>query len=322
MNLLTLLNLETGAPISAISRIISTAPKRYKEYDIPKRSGGKRRIAHPAKELKLLQRVILAEILEECPISDIATAYIKGRGILHNAQQHVGQRWLLKLDFKDFFHSITPKDWDRATNRLTCLKGWRDDKDLFHHILFWGRGTDTPTCLSIGAPTSPLISNLVCFKLDSWLRENAESRGLRVTRYADDITISGSNVPQLLKFERALENVLEKNRGLQLTLNSKKRGLYGPGERQIVTGLILTPDGKISIGRERKREIHALVHKYKVNKTDLETAMRAKGLVAFAISVERNFVTSLNRKYGSDVIEALLSTRQEPNPEYQDRYLF
>lgn len=318
MRLLPLLNAEIGTPFDVLRRIISTAPKRYKEYDIPKRTGGTRRIAHPARELKELQWVILSEILTPCPINEVASAYVRGRGILYNAKKHVGQRWLLKLDFSNFFHSIKPSDWDRTVNRLDFLKPLAQDKDDFHKILFWGQGSTEPRCLSIGAPTSPMVSNLVCHKLDEWLHENAVSRGLIVSRYADDITVSGPNIHQLMQFERALERTLEANKGLRLELNHKKRGIYGPGERRIVTGLVLTPEGKISIGRERKRTIHSLVHMFKNGALDQENAMRAKGLVAFSQSVEPDFVGKLNQKYGAEIIQKLQSLAQESSQIYSD----
>lgn len=321
IRLLPLLNIETGAPTSVLNKIIASAPKRYKEYYIAKRTGGKRLIAHPAKELKELQRIVLKEYLEKCQVNKIASAYVKDRGILYNAKIHVGQRWILKLDFKDFFHSITPKDWDRTVRRLDCLSGLAADREIIHRILFWGRGTAIPNCLSIGAPSSPMVSNLICHRLDEWLVEKATDRGLKVSRYADDVTVSGSNVHQLTRFEYDLEKVLEKNKGLKLELNTKKRGLYGPGERKMVTGLVLTPTGEISIGRDRKREIHSLVHKFKEGILDFDETMRAKGLVAFAYSIEPDFVARLSEKYTSESMGALMATVQAPDPQYDEIFL-
>ena len=318
MRVLELLNLETGAPISALIRIIANAPKRYKEYDIPKRSGGSRRIAHPAKELKVLQRAVLKEFLEPCPVSEVATAYVKDRGILYNAKEHVGQRWILKLDFSNFFHSLKPIDWDRAVLRIPELNHLKADKEILHRLLFWGQGSPDPKCLSIGAPTSPLVSNLICHKLDEWLSGAAGERGLKVTRYADDITVSGSNVPQLTRFESDLKRTLKGNRGLNLTFNDQKRGLYGPGQRKLVTGLVLTPDGRISIGRERKREIQALVHRYSLGQLDLDMTMRAKGLMAFAYSIEKNFFRTIEEKHGEELVKSLMATFQEPDPQYEN----
>lgn len=313
MRLLDLLNLETGASAETLFRIISTAPVRYKVYEIPKCNGGTRTIAHPARELKLIQRVILKNILDKVSVSDIAMAYVEGRGIALNAKSHLGQRWILKLDFQSFFHSIRPNDWDRVVRRTEGLRSYSADTDLFHKILFWGKGGKVPHCLSIGAPTSPTVSNLVCFPLDMWMIEHAKKFELQVTRYADDITISGDNVAKILKFEQLLARSLVANKGLRLGLNPEKRGLYGPGERRMVTGVVLTPDGLISIGRERKREISALIHRFKLRSIDRDLTMRAKGLLAFANSIEPNFGISMVTKYGDETISALM--RADPDPD-------
>lgn len=305
MSLLQLLNLETGGSSETIGRIISTAPRRYKVYDIPKRGGGTRTIAHPAKELKLIQRVILREILDHIAVSPIATAYVKGRGIVENARRHRGQRWILKLDFQRFFPSLTPKDWDRVVRRTPELRVWAADREMLHRILFWGAGGRDPRCLSIGAPTSPSVSNLVCLKLDEWLVENATKRGLVVSRYADDITVSGANIRQLTSFEKALATRLERSTGLQLRLNDQKRGLYGPGERKLVTGLVLTPEGNISLGRARKRETSALIHQFTLGTLPAEQIYRAKGMLAFAYAAEPTFVESMTAKYGMNAIDTL-----------------
>ena len=306
MTLLELLNLETGASEETLGKIIATAPRRYKVYEIPKRTGGTRTIAHPARELKALQRVILHSLLDNLYVSEIATAYVKNRGIAYNAEMHLGQRWILKLDFQNFFHSIKPTDWDRVVRRTEKLRPFAKDANLFHQLLFWGAGGKVPWCLSIGAPTSPMVSNLVCARLDTWMVEHAAKVDVRVSRYADDITVSGDSVAKLLRFERLLENALKSNRGVKLELNREKRGLYGPGVRKMVTGVILTPDGKLSIGRERKREISSLVHRFTLNSSDYETVMKTKGLLAFAISIEPTFFATMQEKYGDDVIYRLM----------------
>lgn len=73
-DLIELFCVETGVSAETIMRIVNTGPKRYKVYDIPKRNGGTRTIAHPARELKLLQRIFLRQILDKITVSSIATA--------------------------------------------------------------------------------------------------------------------------------------------------------------------------------------------------------------------------------------------------------
>ena len=81
----------------------------YREFKLPKRSGGDREIVSPSYPLKLVQRWILEEILNKLPVSDAAYAYVKGNGlgIKKNADLHKKSLYILELDFKDFFPSIS-----------------------------------------------------------------------------------------------------------------------------------------------------------------------------------------------------------------------
>jgi RNA-directed DNA polymerase len=96
-----------------LERIIATAPARYKVYTIPKRHGGHRIIAQPSRELKMIQRYILYNKLDGCPIHEAAMAYVTGRNIRANAERHRAENVILKLDFKDFFPSIKVRDWEK-----------------------------------------------------------------------------------------------------------------------------------------------------------------------------------------------------------------
>jgi hypothetical protein len=85
-----LLSVETGLPDSTVRRIMTSAPVRYKEYLIAKRSGGTRQIAQPAREVKLLQRAFVSTFLSSLPIHQCATAYRAGLSIRDNAAPHIG----------------------------------------------------------------------------------------------------------------------------------------------------------------------------------------------------------------------------------------
>jgi len=86
-----------------VDTIIHTAPRRYKVYRIPKRNGDYRTIAHPARELKCLQRALLKLSPENLSVHKTATAYEKGTSIFANANVHAECVWLAKFDFSDFF---------------------------------------------------------------------------------------------------------------------------------------------------------------------------------------------------------------------------
>src|SRR5690348_5091683 len=109
--LLERLSAETGLRALDVQRIATSAPVRYKFYSIPKRSGGLRRIAQPAREVKALQRALQKILLDDLPVHQCAKAYRKGLSIRDNAMAHAENGPILKLDLQEFFPSLKSSDW-------------------------------------------------------------------------------------------------------------------------------------------------------------------------------------------------------------------
>lgn len=212
----------------------------YIEYEIPKNSGGFRIIYEPSKLLKMVQRNILHNILEEKQISKYATAYKKGISLKDNALPHVNAKIILKLDIKNFFDNIT---FSMVYNR--CFREEIYTKSI--GVLL------TKLCtynnkLPQGAPTSSYISNIVMREFDEIIGKYCSDKNIKYTRYSDDLTFSGdfciNEVISLVK------NELKKN---GFKLNYDKIHVIRRNKRQIVTGLVINE--KINICKEYKRKI-------------------------------------------------------------------
>jgi retron-type reverse transcriptase len=293
-----------------IQRIVSTAPARYKVYPIPKRHGaGWRIIAQPSRELKAIQHYILHNKLTAYPVHESAMAYALKRNIRANAERHIAANVVLKLDFTDFFPSIKVADWEKYARRVVVDAVDPSDIKLYSRIMFWGETPRSvlPRCLSIGAPTSPALSNILLYDLDVTLAEAALKLNVQYTRYADDITISGPTTDAVLRFETIASKAIRSLKSPKLVFNEEKRGLYKKGQRRMVTGLIITPTRQISIGRERKRLISAMLHRSSRNLLNLLERSRLKGLLGFSVANEPQFVGRLREKYGNEVIDAALT---------------
>jgi len=307
MTLLDELTISIGLTVPDLIRIISTAPRRYKVYSIPKRHGGTRIIAQPSRELKVLQRLLLEKYLRRFPVHPAAMAYERGKNIYDNAAHHARNDVFLKPDFEAFFPSIKVADW------RTFLR--HDEGNIFHpddigvtaRLLFWGAGKLEPQCLSIGAPTSPILSNILLFDFDSRLATAAAQHAVRYTRYADDITLSAASKESVIKFEKFIRREVTRMHSPKLTFNQSKRGIYTKSQRRMVTGLIITPVGEVSIGRERKRKISVLLHKFSLGELDDERIGNLKGLLGFTIANEPSFVDRMRTKYGHTVVNNALS---------------
>ncbi len=304
-DLLTSLGMAVLLPRDELIGLLRSAPHRYKVYRVPKRAPGKfRTIAQPAREVKALQYWVMNNVLSEFEIHAAATGYREGRSIAHNARPHAHGRFLLKLDFKDFFPSLKARDFrvflkrnkanlDSATIEWLC------------QILFWKPKGTRDLCLSIGAPTSPMLSNILMHEFDRLVSEFCSARNVTYTRYADDLTFSAETSDQLAAVERAVLNLCSRLASPVLTINKKKTVRVSKRDSRRVTGLVLTNDRKVSLGREEKRRIRAWVHHYVTHRLDPDQTMKLRGMLNYVNSVEPSFMRRLRKKFGSETIRLL-----------------
>lgn len=295
---------KTGLSESVVRRIVDTAPSRYKTYFISKRSGGLRKIEQPARELKIIQRALVTEFLSELPIHSAATAYRVGMSIKDNASVHAGRGAILKFDFKDFFPSLRLEDWKRYCEERKVFDD-EEDVEVSGSILFRRSRGSIVNRLAIGAPSSPLVSNLLMHDFDAAIEERVSRDHVKYTRYADDMTFSAPRTGHLNHVEKDLRSVLRSVGTRRLKLNDDKTVLATRKYRRQVTGLILTNDGAVSIGREKKREIRAMLHREAVGKLGIGERQALSGLLAYVNAVEPDFLNRMVERYGVDVIERL-----------------
>ncbi len=290
-----------------LSSYVFSAPKKYKIYTIPKRTSGHRVIAHPAKELKRIQRALTKQLTKELPIHASAYAYKRNANIKDNASKHRKSKYLLKMDFNNFFHSITPDILFIILKKLDISVS-KDDKYLLKQILFWSpsKNNDGKLVLSIGAPSSPLISNSIMFFFDQEIFNICKSRGIVYTRYSDDITLSTNSKNILFELPKIIKVLLSTHFNGTITINESKTIFTSKAHNRHVTGITITNDGGLSIGRKRKRYISSLIHKYANNELPSEDNKYLQGLTSFAFNVEPLFKARMIRKYSAKIIVNIL----------------
>ncbi|WP_159726904.1 retron St85 family RNA-directed DNA polymerase [Methylosinus sp. Ce-a6] len=287
-----------------VRTIIATAPSRYKTYSIPKRRGGERIISQPAREVKFLQRILVEEILSRLPVHDAAMAYREGRSIRDNAAVHAGGGAILKFDFADFFPSIKADDWAAYCRRHSVFKDI-DDICLSANLLFRRTKYGSVMRLAIGAPSSPHLSNILMREFDQRVTEAVAKEKVKYTRYADDLTFSAKRAHNLIGIERMLRRIVREVASPHLRLNEDKTVLATRKYRRVVTGLVLADNGKVSLGRDRKRDIRAALHHYALGQLNGHETAHLSGLLAFVNAIEPEFLERLVDKYGSAVIERI-----------------
>ncbi|MFK5947487.1 MAG: retron St85 family RNA-directed DNA polymerase [Methylococcales bacterium] len=299
-------------PMYLLDRVIQRAPYSYKIYSIPKKNKGRRIIAQPAKETKYIQHWLIDNIFNLLPIHEAATAYKKGASIKKNILVHVNNEFICKFDFKTFFTSIKEDHLRRHLFRHLGEQLEEEEIQDIIRVVCIRQRNDLPLCLSIGAPSSPILSNSIMYEFDlkvtSWCQDN----GFVYTRYADDLTFSTNKKEISNKVEPAIRKIIRKLEYPILRFNNKKTIHLSKKYQRVVTGLTITNEGKVSIGRSRKREISALIHKYTLQSLVDKEIFRLQGLIAFAKDAEPLFISRMRSKYGQKVIEELLKKRKLP----------
>jgi RNA-directed DNA polymerase len=233
------------------------------------------------------------------------TSYRKGVGIFKNAEMHVGHNYLLKMDFQNFFPSITKIDirkliMDNATIiQLSELD--EQDIDLITKIV----------CKAgqlIGAPSSPSISNAVLYRFDDFISKESANRKIQYSRYADDISFS-TNTPNVLdEIHEIVANTLLNQFSPRLTINEEKTAFTSKKRRRLVTGLVLTSGNRVSIGRAKKREVKTLCYRFSSGKLLPDQVSYLTGYLSYVRSVEPAFIQSLQRKYGDEIMQKIMGS--------------
>ena len=237
---------------------------RYRQFKIKKKSGGFRQITAPRNQSFMMLLQCVNEILKAIYTpSDYAMGFTERRSVVTNAAVHKGQNYVFNLDLKDFFPSVEQaRVWKRLqlapfnfpvaiANLVAGLCSMRETrKDINGKITF-------AYILPQGAPTSPIITNMICDNLDRRLAGLAKRFGLHYTRYADDITFSSMHYVYAEKgeFRKELTRIISSQ---GFTINDKKTRLQKLGSRQEVTGIIVSD--KLNVAKKYVREIRSLLY--------------------------------------------------------------
>lgn len=234
---------------------------RYRQFKIKKKSGGFRQITAPRNRSYKLMLMCLNEMFKSIYTpSDYAMGFTEGRSVVCNANIHKGQNYVFNLDLKDFFPSIYRA---RVRARLQA-KPFNFNEDIA--IMIAGLcsmkvasdHTDGSNyVLPQGAPTSPIITNMICDKLDRRLAGLAKRFGLKYSRYADDITFSSMHYVynEHGDFRIELKRIIT-DQGF--TINDAKTRLQKRGTRQEVTGIVISE--KLNVTQKYVRDIRNILY--------------------------------------------------------------
>ena len=219
---------------ASLNWLALTASQRYKTYEIPKRNGGVRQINHPSRMLKVVQRWIVRFLARRLEVHPSATAYSRGSSIRKNAEYHKNSNFTLRVDFKDFFPSF------EASGIAAYLAAVSRERELDlsqQDVEFIARICSRHGRLTIGAPSSPILTNLLMYQFDHAMSTYCSNSKQIYTRYADDIFIS-TNIPGTLS--DALEYLSESAIAFpfaNLKINHEKTAFLSKKYHRSITGM-------------------------------------------------------------------------------------
>jgi RNA-directed DNA polymerase len=151
-------------------------------------------ISAPDKRLKFLQRKLADKLTELYRPRNPVHGFVAERSVKTNALVHLHRRFVVNIDLKDFLPTISQ---NRVEGMLSSLGIDARVAEIIARICC-NNGH-----LPQGAPSSPVLSNMICFRLDKKLMGIAKEARCIYTRYADDITLSSHQPPTAL-FEATL----------------------------------------------------------------------------------------------------------------------
>jgi RNA-directed DNA polymerase len=244
-------------------------PVGYWWHRVPKQTGGTRLLYSPNPRLKLIQKMLLKQVFARLKVHSAVKGFRTGESTLTHAKLHTGQAVVVRIDVKSFF---TNTRLNRVYSYFRML-GWdRETARLMLQLCCHKNG------LPQGAPTSPILSNLVNYRMDARLAGLAIRSKATYSRYADDLIFSFSedNRRFIRGVVRRVARILF---DFGYRMNKSKLRVMRQHNRQVVTGLVVNE--KVQLPRKTRRWLRAVEHHIKTGKAATLTVEQLKGWKAY-----------------------------------------
>ena len=264
---------DLGVSAKVLYTLSNQINRHYRSVEIPKSDGGTRKLSVPDPLLKSVQRKISEVILSRMDVSSYARAYSYGDSPLKNASSHVNKKEIFKLDIRKFFDHVT---YPLIKERVFTTDRFSESNRILLSLLCM-----YDESLPQGAPTSPVISNILLYEFDEELGRWCKERDISYTRYCDDMTFSANSLtPE--EIEHKVSSMLKK---YGLFINQKKKQYICGSRRKKITGIVVNE--KLNTPVEYRKKIRQEV--FFINKYGLKDHMeRIK-----CTDSERRYLSSL-----------------------------
>lgn len=292
----------------------------YREFHIPKKSGGLRKIDAPEPELMDALRRLKTIFEDDFGVlyHTSAFAYIKKRSTIDAVKRHQANesKWFGKYDLSNFFGSTTLEFVIKMFSMVFPFSeivkyelGLNELRKALE-LAFLDGG------LPQGTPISPLITNVMMipidYKLANSFRDFNRQRFI-YTRYADDFLISSRYTFSFKDVENHIVEVL-KSFDAPFTIKSAKTRYGSSAGSNWNLGVLLNKDNEITIGHKRKRQFQAMLHSFIMDAAngkewDMSDIQTMEGYRNYYRMVEKDaidgIIEHINSKHNVDVVSMI-----------------
>lgn len=284
-----------------------------------------RDIIQPSDLLKRVLHFLVKNVFDYGAIAnDVVFSYRKGVNVRHAVIPHSKNRFFFQTDIANFFGSITKYQVEKSVHNGLSKVPISDIQKFADVILDL---VSYKNSLPLGFPTSPAISNMCLLDFDKMMSKQSDKNGVTYTRYADDIILSANDEDAVRNEAGKINNLLRELVGKKITLNSTKTRYLRQGQKIKLLGLVVLPNGQVSIDRSDKVEIETMLHLYLTSDNqflDYALALRNKklksdktlsrenaismlsGRLIGANAMAPEYLVKLRQKYGNTVIDMFL----------------
>lgn len=262
--------------------------------------------------LRFVDRVILRNLARD---EDVVHSFIKGKSTLTAVKKHSSNKYYFLTDIDDFYSNIERADVERILGRDKDLIPISDFSDYIDHIS--GMVTYNGS-IPAGFATSPQLSNAFLFNFDKAVKEFCEVRSISYTRYVDDIIISGKELDEVNGLKNEIQSLLHTYASKKIFLNKSKTKITHLGNKVKILGLVIQPNGKITIDAKHKNKIELLLYFYINNKEKYNDYLAENfrgdersvfGLLHYAKSIDPLYLEKMQRKYGFYALSTLMENK-------------
>ncbi|QZA78495.1 reverse transcriptase family protein [Deefgea tanakiae] len=262
------------------------------------------------KKLKDFHKFLNLFVFEYLRINEeVVFSYRKGHNVVDAVKIHAKGKYFYQSDIIDFFSCINEQHIDHSLKiSLSSIPVSDIEKyamQVKNLILIDGK-------LPIGFSTSPPISNSVLFDFDKIIKQHCTLNDIKYSRYSDDIIFSANSLNLLDDIEKITEETLLKTSGNAFHINTKKSKIKSIGEQVKILGMVIMPNGELTVDSKIKNKTEILLHHYrtdkekfkKISENELEKSILNLGsLLNYINAVDKPYLYKLKKKYGATTID-------------------